>query len=81
MFLCEQQRRGAISDLRRQVPYKLMVNDKLVCKYVADHVYVENGETVVEDVKSEFMSKNPVFRIKKKLMAACLGIEIREFIQ
>jgi len=33
---------------------------------------------VVEDVKSEFTRKDPVYRLKYKLMKACHGIDIRE---
>ena len=57
------QDRGDIADLRRQVPYPLACGAQPVLirsprykngrqvKYVADFVYTENGETVVEDRK------------------------------
>jgi len=69
-----------IADLRTQVPFELIVNDQLVCVYVADFVYVDlvTGNVVVEDVKSDHTRKLSVYRIKKKLMKACLGIEIIE---
>lgn len=66
---------GQISDLRRQVPFELVVNGVLVCKYVADAVYVERGEQVVEDAKG---IRTRDYRIKCKLMKACHGIDIRE---
>lgn len=49
------------------------------CSYVADFVYEENGETVVEDVKGyrEGQAYN-VFVIKRKLMLERYGIRIRE---
>lgn len=49
------------------------------CSYVADFVYEENGETVVEDVKGyrEGQAYN-VFVIKRKLMLWIHGIRIRE---
>jgi hypothetical protein len=47
------------------------------CKYVADFVYIENGETVVEDVKSD-ATRTPEYRIKRKLMLYRYGIKIRE---
>lgn len=70
------QASGAISNLRRQVSYDLCVNGMLICRYVADAVYIENGAVVCEDVKSEPTQKLPVFSIKRKLMRAVHGIEI-----
>lgn len=77
-MLVLKQKHGVIKDLERQVVFKLEVDGNLVCKYIADHVYIENGVKVVEDVKSEWTRKLPYYRIKKKLMKNCLGIEIRE---
>jgi hypothetical protein len=68
---------GAITDLELQVPFDIRVGDVLVCRYVSDFCYRENGELVIEDVKSAFTRKNPVYRIKAKLMAA-QGLHIRE---
>jgi hypothetical protein len=71
---------GEIGMLRRQVVYELKVKDKRLCKYVADFVYLDSktGETVVEDVKSSYTRKLPVYRLKKKLMKELLNIEIKE---
>ena len=69
------QLHGAIQDLRLQVAYKIEINGRLVCKYVADFVYSEEGNEIVEDVKG---FKTQVYNLKKKLMKACHGIEIRE---
>lgn len=44
-------------------------------KYVADFVYTENGQTVVEDTKG-FRTKDYI--IKRKLMLYVHGIKIRE---
>lgn len=71
------QRAGKISGLRRQVRIPIRVNDVIVCRYVADFVYIEAGQRVVEDVKSSFTRMNPVYRLKKKMLAA-MGVEIRE---
>lgn len=75
-----RQRAGEISDLRRQPVFDLLVNDVLVCRYVADAVYVENatGSKVVEDTKSEPTRKKRDYRIKVKLLRAIHGIEVRE---
>lgn len=67
---------GEIRDLHRQVRYDLKVNGVLVCYYVADFVYTTVGNvTVVEDVKGV---RTGVFLLKKKLMKACWGVDIRE---
>lgn len=75
--LVAMQRSGTISGLRRQVRIPIRVNDVIVCRYVADFVYVEAGQRIVEDVKSSFTRMNPVYRLKKKMLAA-MGVEIRE---
>lgn len=76
------QRAGQISDLKRQVRYELIpaqrIGGKVVekpCAYIADFVYTENGETVVEDTKG-FRTRD--YRIKKKLLLYVHGIRIKE---
>lgn len=77
------QKAGKISDLREQVPFELIPkqcdeNGKVVehaCKYIADFVYIQNGETVVEDTKGV---KTEVYKIKRKLMLYIHGIRINE---
>jgi hypothetical protein len=68
---------GAIQALRRQVRIPLVVNGVRVAVYVADFVYVAGGRRVIEDVKSAFTRKLPVYRLKKKILAA-QGVEITE---
>ena len=46
--------------------------------YVADFVYVENGKTVVEDVKSVATRKKESYIIKRKLMLYLKKIKIKE---
>lgn len=45
------------------------------CSYIADFVYIENGKTVVEDVKG---FRTPEYKIKRKLMLYRHGIKIKE---
>lgn len=45
------------------------------CSYIADFVYEENGQTVVEDTKGV---KTKDYIIKRKLMLYVHGIRIRE---
>lgn len=86
------ERAGAITDLQRQVKYKLLpaqyrpVFDKKTRKwkdrcierevsYVADFVYQQDGETVVEDTKG-FKTKDYI--LKRKMMLFFHGIVIAE---
>jgi hypothetical protein len=68
----------AIRYLRTQLCYPLKVNGALIATYVADFVYVDaarGNAQVVEDVKG---FKTREYTIKKKLMRALYGIEIKE---
>lgn len=87
------QRGGEIQDLRRQVEYELIpeqrepdtvgarggvkrgkLNERRCC-YVADFVYTDRGNTVVEDTKG---MRTKEYIIKRKLMLWVHGIKIRE---
>lgn len=83
------QRAGEITDLIVHRRYSIDVNDCHVCIYEADFSYMEKWREadpqrghglegwrmVVEDVKG-FRTKE--FKLKKKLMRAVHGIEVRE---
>ena len=71
------ERAGLIQNLRLQVPFVLIDKSRFGTniKYVADFVYEEDGQTVVEDVKGV---KTDVYRLKKRLLAERYGIEIKE---
>jgi hypothetical protein len=71
------ERAGRITGLELQPRFRLVVNGRHVGDYLADFRYVEGGRSVVEDVKSP-PTRTPVYRLKRKLMAALYGIEIRE---
>lgn len=45
------------------------------CSYIADFVYTENGNIVVEDTKG---FRTADYKIKRKLMLAVHGIRIKE---
>lgn len=73
------EKNGLISDLKRQVPFSLHAPNMVkVATYYADMTYIENGELVVEDVKSPPTRKKETYRIKKRWMKAEYGIEIME---
>lgn len=71
------ERAKAISNLQLQVPYILIPKSKYgsAIKYVADFVYEENNQVIIEDVKGV---KTPVYRLKKRLMEEQFGIVIKE---
>ena len=76
------ERAGAIQNLQRQVKFELIPSQRIAgkvveraCTYIADFVYEEHGQTVVEDTKG---FKTPEYIIKRKLMLWRHGIRIRE---
>ncbi len=80
------QARGLIEGLRVQVPYELAPGVKFsdearrkpALRYVADFAYRQDGQEVVEDVKSTITAKAAAYRIKRHLMLAVHGIEVKE---
>lgn len=68
---------GEIQKLDRFVDFELIPRQEgeRACKYIADFVYWENGEIVVEDVSS---CNNAAQSIKRKLMLWRFGIRVRE---
>jgi hypothetical protein len=78
LYLKACKRAGTVRNLELQVRFNLIVNDHKICTYVADFRYERENkdgvwEPIVEDAKGV---ETPEFKLKKKLMKACLGIEI-----
>ena len=80
LLLCSQ-----ITDLRLQHTFTLQEpyttpSGKRINKmtYIADFTYWQNGEFIVEDVKSPVTRKKPDYRMKVKMMQDKLGIEVVE---
>ncbi len=69
------ERAGQITRLRRQVTFRLAIQNIHICSYVADFVYFEDGVKIVEDTKGK---RTKEYIIKRKLMRAIHGITIRE---
>ena len=76
------EKAGEITDLQRQVKFMLIPSQKIDGKvverpvnYIADFVYWENGQMVVEDTKG-FKTKDYI--LKRKMMLHVHGIRIRE---
>jgi hypothetical protein len=67
---------GKIVDFECQAPFRISVNNELICTYWADFVtYTPDGVRHILDVKGV---KTPVYRLKKKLMQVVLGLTIEE---
>ena len=67
------EKAGEITELERQVTFRLDVNGVHVCKYIADFTYTDKrGNQHIEDTKGAWTA---VFTMKKRLMKA-LGHEI-----
>lgn len=66
-------RKKIIKNLCLQPSFKIVdrvkFNGKTLCarKYIADFMYFEDGVQVVEDVKSEYTIKDPVYTLKRQL--------------
>lgn len=94
VVLKEMEDKREIQNLRLQVPYELIpavykdeekqlktkvkIVKKLVQRavhYVADFVYDKDGETIVEDTKG---MRTAEYKLKKKMMLALKGIQIKE---
>ena len=74
------QKSDDIADLRIHPIFPLVVNGTKISSYVADFRYYDSYKNcwVVEDVKSPVTAKLPAFIMKKKLMLALYGIEVKE---
>ena len=59
-----------------QVPFQVIMNGKKICKYLADFkvLYADGREEII-DVKGV---RTQMYRLKKKLVEAQFGIEIKE---
>ena len=81
--LKQMEKNKKILNLILQPKFKIVVNGMKVCSYIADFSYIKRNtrgkedypKTIIEDVKG---FKTSIYRIKKKLMKAALGIEIQE---
>ena len=63
-----------ITNLELQPSYQISINNKKICRYIADFRYTTpDGVEHIEDVKG---IETPMFKLKRKLMKACLDLEI-----
>ena len=77
------ERAGKIKDLVLQPKFQIVpsVRGYRARYYIADFQYTENGKTIVEDVKSEFTKKLPVYTLKRQLFfCAYPDVNFKEII-
>jgi len=83
IYLKQLESVGDITNLRLQPKFDYMSENskKKLFTYKADFdYYTEDGQYVVEDVKSKATAKLPVFRLKKKLIEDRFNVKIEEII-
>ncbi len=81
MQLRMMERAGQISNLRRQVSYKLFCGDVPIrydagrqAVYTADFVYSENGKETVEEWKG---FDDPTSKLRRAIFSAMTGIKVK----
>lgn len=83
------EKSGEIRELRHHARWPIEIKGKKVCDYVCDFDYYWRNDKastshdiqwdcIIEDVKSPVTRKLPTYRLKRKLMDAYYGIEIKE---
>lgn len=68
-------------DVPVQLKRKVSIKKKLLFRetaYIADFVYEQDGQEVVEDVKASAFFQDPVYKLKKKLMYMIHNVKIKE---
>jgi hypothetical protein len=86
LVLNQMSKDGLITDLVCQPSFKFLIDGGVLrytpsnraVKYIADFQYTLNGERIVEDVKSPVTASLPAYKLKKALMLAVNGIQIKE---
>lgn len=58
---------GEIYELEQQPEFRVMIDGKLMCRYIADFSWRTGGVQITEDVKGVV---TPMFNLKKKLVEA-----------
>lgn len=77
LALRDRQARGEISALTVHPTYRFEHAGVKIGRYTPDFSYVENGQTVVEDVKSK-PTKTEAYGLRKRLMLAFYGLTVVE---
>lgn len=76
VYLRDLLQKGTIKNLQLQTKMPFKIDNKTIFNYLADFTYEDVFGMHYIDVKSSITAKNPVFRLKKKLIEAQYNIEI-----
>jgi hypothetical protein len=75
---------GLIENLRLQVKFELLPSciidgrKRPATKYIADFVYIENGQEIIEDVKGRKLGPAwSCFSLKRHIMKVNFGLDIK----
>ena len=74
-------RAKVIQDLELQPEFKVSINDQHYCTYTADFAYTQNGERIIEELKSTGTAKDAAYRLRKKAAELFHGVKIRVIIK
>ena len=76
-----RQKAGEIKKIEREVRYEFVVNGIFICSYDLDFRLTMADDTIEYiDTKSDG-TITQLYRIKKQLMMACHGIELKEYYE
>lgn len=68
--------KGTIKNLKLQTKMEFKIDGKKIFTYYADFSYEDEKGIHYIDVKSPITAKNPVFRLKKKIIEAVYNVTI-----
>ena len=74
-------RAGEVQDLELQPEFRVSINGEHYCTYTADFAYTQNGQKVVEELKSTGTAKDAAYRLRKKAAELFYGIKIKVIIK
>ena len=75
------ERAGEVQDLELQPEFRVSINDQHYCTYTADFAYTENGQRVIEELKSTGTAKDASYRLRKKAAELFYGIKVKVIIK
>jgi hypothetical protein len=80
LFLKELEAAGVIRNLRRQTRWPLLVNGVKIGTYIDDFDFVVSatGQFVIQDTKSPWTARLPLYRRSKAHVKAQYGYDIAE---
>jgi hypothetical protein len=81
--LRQMERAGEITGLEPHPSFVMVVNGQKVGRFTADSRYtlVSTGQEIIEDVKSKPTREGEAYRLRKRLVEACHGITVTEYLE